>query len=819
MTSRPATPQRRTSPALARKPIRIASILVLLVAVAGLQWPAPPVAGQTGPDLPAVQQAPAPSESNAPSADTDRWRLDRVSWSEYTCRGENPLGELLPGQSRLHVACDRMYFSIWDSYDLEGTMRMTYPMLLEGGKKAEFTLDAVGKMNWESSEGRNRQGIKSHGELYAFLYGGAGNGSCARRETVSTPSAVTGTGKAKLDNPLTCEFDPAVDFGDGDEAHVSYNLSIRVRQTLSYGGAVETKGHVTLKYKRCTNPDDCTTITGKVYVPAPQSSSSLTQGWSPTRPSTGRLPLIDVPVTLTRNGVLLGQTVTLAPDGRFLLIGVPNTDSLTLGVNLMHGHHDQPIYRVRYGGLGGPIARVLSTLPTVSASITRDIEFSDNRDVTTYDAINRDHLDDLGVIYYHTHQAWELADRLGQVLDFPQALDIIAFSNKESVFWDGPGTGTGEIVPHQRINIAAAEGQSEITDGCRPDNREWHEFGHHVMADAFGNLMPSDRDPRVDNHGGYWNPSTTDSWMEGFAEFYSMMVASEIDGDRAAHEYKIGGTVLQLEPNFLAWNTTNTARADSDEELAVAGLLWDLVDPVDKTDTTELGGTTYADCVEVSFANRLWDILTTDWGDAVPRSDAAPPGYGYIFDVKHLYDVLKMQGIGDSHSCGPGLTDLDELFIAHGFFADMDTDQIYDPGEEIGRAAYQGEPNRRKQPPPVGSYLAFQAVDDQTGAPVPVQDFSVEVRFPPPHEHFSYSFRTNTAQTPGHLLFLAPDAQFQTTTYVTAAAPGYVGKEPLAVTNAFYYEQMASGPSDHFMEHTFDMERYEGGCYLPLVAR
>ena len=34
--------------------------------------------------------------------------------------------------------------------------------------------------------------------------------------------------------------------------------------------------------------------------------------------------------------------------------------------------------------------------------------------------------------------------------------------------------------------------------------------------------------------------------------------------------------------------------------------------------------------------------------------------------------LLKKEGIGAGHTCGPGLTDLDELFVAHGFFADLD---------------------------------------------------------------------------------------------------------------------------------------------------
>ena len=111
---------------------------------------------------------------------------------------------------------------------------------------------------------------------------------------------------------------------------------------------------------------------------------------------------------------------------------------------MRHDQRGTPIYQVRYGDLDGPIASVASTPPfeAASASTTQDIEFSSDPGVTTDPAINRDHLDDLGVIYYHTHEAWELADSLGQKLDFPHTLDIIAFSNlRDKVYWSGPATG------------------------------------------------------------------------------------------------------------------------------------------------------------------------------------------------------------------------------------------------------------------------------------------------------------------------------------------------------------------------------------------
>jgi len=411
------------------------------------------------------------------------------------------------------------------------------------------------------------------------------------------------------------------------------------------------------------------------------------------------------------------------------------------------------------------------------------------------------------MIYYHTEQAWQLADSVSQVLDDQLPVDVVAYSTRAGISRVGASTITGPGVV-SFINIGAAN--SGVRDANRPDNREWHEFGHQVMADTFGNLMPSS--PGNANHGGnaqngFANPSTTDSWTEGFAEFYSMMVARNIAYDPRPEIY----VLPNLEGNYLPW---------TDEEFAVAGLLWDLVDPVDAADASVLGGATYADCIDISFSNRLWWILSNDWGDAVPKSpNLTRPEYGYIFDVKQLYDILKLQGIGSAFSRGGTLSDLDELFIAHGFFADIGLNaRVYDPGEEIGRVADATRPNRRARPALTGSYIAFEARDAVSAAPLDVQDFIIKVEFVPPFEHYSYSVRARS-ETPGRLYYYGPDPQYQAITSVSAwdATTGLVSTEPLVFSNDTYWQQMATKPTDFFVQHIFEMEAGPR-LFLPLVT-
>jgi len=574
---------------------------------------------------------------------------------------------------------------------------------------------------------------------------------------------------------------------------------------------------------------------GKAYVLWRSTSGTFHLAWQKAPEIQGRaytpgsgLPLIGVPVRLIRDGKILRETTTHAPDGRYVLTNVPITDSVVISVTLEHAARVPSTFRVMYGQAAGPLAYVATqpfTITAVANPLPRDINFSDNPEVTTDPGINRVHLDDLGRIYYHTHQAWQLADRLGQALNFQLPVDIIAYSARNGAFWEGPTTSGASIGVDPYVNLGVAV--SDIADGNRPDNREWHEFGHHVMADTLNNLFPDN--PADVNHNGYTNPSTTDSWTEGFAEFHSMMVSREIAATPRPELYRWFGWEDNLESNYLAWTTHANPpdphpNAVQNEELAVAGLLLDLVDPIDADDATELASTlgvtlTYADCIEVKLAD-LWADLKVDYTGVVTSSAVAQgQGFGYLFDVKHLYDVLKYRRIGTADSRGNGLSDLDELFIAHGFFTDVNPQNHgFDVGEAAGQASDAARPNRRARPPLTGSYIAFQAEDAETGAPIDVQDFTVEVRFAWPYEHYGYSFQANSAQTPGRLFFHGPDPQYEATTYITAWGPGArsVSTEPLVVTNASYWEQMASAPTDFFQEHTFEMEK-PLTAYLPAV--
>lgn len=551
----------------------------------------------------------------------------------------------------------------------------------------------------------------------------------------------------------------------------------------------------------------------------------------------GDLPIIGVPVTLRRDDDILGKTVTVAPRGAYVLTDVPITTNLVLSVTLEHKEASiTPTFRIMYSQTNPPPLAYVATKPfTITAEdervTERDIPFNEHRDITTSLAIPAQDLDDVAVIYYHTREAWKLADQLQQPLDNQLPLDVFAFSTRPGASWSGQSTRWPTAFD-PFINIGEAGGRSLITDGTRA-TAEWHEYGHNVMADMYANLMP--RGPNSNNHYGYVNQTTTDSWIEGFAEFYALMVGQHIANKARPDLYHIRGVDIPMETNYLSWDAqaivsptiTSTIQM---EEFAVAGLLWDLVDPIDADDvTTFLTGTAdYADCIQMDL-ERLWGIMAQPWSGKVAGSPEAPVTYTYIFDVKHLYDVLRYEKVGTLRSRGGALDDLEEMFIAHGFFEDTNANHVYDAGEAVGTSGSPGYPGRdwwpdrplrRSDPPIANSVITVAAKSGRTGSPVDVHELHVDVRFPPPLGYMDYSYTQSLEQTPGQAFFMAPSAQYGAVAYITAMAPGWVSSEPLTITSAAYWQSIEQATGDHFLEHTFSMtSTLAHRVLLPLIVK
>lgn len=577
------------------------------------------------------------------------------------------------------------------------------------------------------------------------------------------------------------------------------------------------------------------------------------------RPEIGSFcPLNGARVELLEAGRVIDTTRALEPDGRFLFRDAPRVADLSLRVTLEQLNEDlsapggfRVTYRDRHPAGAVPFVETrpfdgrVQPQPGIQNVIFDDL-FPLKPDPPGRVLPNRVQRAAVAVIYCHTWEAWKLSELLSQPLDLAPPVDIVAYARGDVLRWVGPDT-VNPAIPDAWIEIGREKGYSEILDGDRPDNREWHEFGHQVMADTLSDLMPEDprpcpagRPPGFDcKHLGSLNARSTDSWVEGFAEFYSVMVAAHVLREERPELYRLQGVDVNLEANYLAADLPIQVRPGDDdladlEELAVAGLLLDLVDPPNAKDLTLYSPPTapagvtpepqrldFADCVQMDLHPHLWEIVAGDWGELHPTSPDAPAGYGHLFDVKQLYDVLAGEGYGQDRSRGLSLTDLDELFVAHGFFVDQDEDGLWDEGEEIGRSAASSRPGgaeRRRPSWPDYARLLGRGRDEETGRALPIARYRVAMRFDPPFEALGYE-STVSAGAEGALPLVGAPAQYPARFEITAYADGgYRSTAPLLLEGEAYWRLMREAPGDELLRHEFPMERGEV-LYLPVALR
>jgi hypothetical protein len=190
-------------------------------------------------------------------------------------------------------------------------------------------------------------------------------------------------------------------------------------------------------------------------------------------------------------------------------------------------------------------------------------------------------------MYVHFTEALEFyMTGLHVDVNYQLPLDVYTFVSQQT------GTRYWYNIPGKSYITIDAE-KSIHESVYRPMNREYHEFSHYIMhtlyqkwpASAPG--LPDAVEER--NHDGYLNPSTSDSYVEGFAEFMSAVILET---------YEQAGTSIPMTPpnaqnmtlisitdyllntqwNGHEFNMPVYGGNGKAEESAVAGTLWDLYD-------------------------------------------------------------------------------------------------------------------------------------------------------------------------------------------------------------------------------------------------
>ncbi|MFH2019917.1 MAG: hypothetical protein ABIJ34_00735 [archaeon] len=223
----------------------------------------------------------------------------------------------------------------------------------------------------------------------------------------------------------------------------------------------------------------------------------------------------------------------------------------------------------------------------------------------------------LSVMYYHFHEAVDFAlTKLKANIELGIPVDI-SVGNAQGNTWYDYG-------PHQ---ILISANTASYTSKDKPKNREYHEFSHHLLYSQYGGDLPTGRRAAgTVAHGGFTNPNTADSFIEGFAEFNALAISKD-RGDKNPELYASWGS---LEQNLKPYDGGVVG-----EEMSIAGILWDLYDTNnDKGDSMSLS------------LDEIWDILK------VKRADF----YEYYKAFKAAYPDKSKE--------------IDAIFIEHGFFAD-----------------------------------------------------------------------------------------------------------------------------------------------------
>jgi len=462
--------------------------------------------------------------------------------------------------------------------------------------------------------------------------------------------------------------------------------------------------------------------------------------------------------------------------------------------------------------------------------------------------VGADRFAHLAVIYHNTYTAVLFATSyLGLTLDYALPVDVRAFSPVPATCYkpyeewfdptDGgwyPNDAPGRIhFPASTININAA--MSYWNDPNAPDNREWHEFAHHIMADSLicGENQLSRPQFNDSNHRGYFNAFSTDALVEGFAEFTPMLIADAMKGDSEPSIYG-AQPVLNFEVNYPVWEVIPravsylvtgedqylTVDGGGLEELAVASILWDIYDGVDATDNDNVGPFPVID---------IWNRLIT-------LTSPNPTVYDLYNSLQELPRI--------------NIPDLDTVFVAHDCFIDANGNCMFDAGETIGKTSwgwwwndadgdgeynpndervllvsgvandtivnvlnryYTVDPNgvgvdpdiignapvghfirfgwidRRALPPIPGSFIEFNVTDADTGYKIPSFIVEINETYPEiPIYNYIYRYRL----TPLDKVSLALPSNYNWTVFLTVSAKGYENSSQFSIDKDFFWTKI-----------------------------
>jgi hypothetical protein len=306
------------------------------------------------------------------------------------------------------------------------------------------------------------------------------------------------------------------------------------------------------------------------------------------------------------------------------------------------------------------------------------------------------------MLYDETANAFEFyTEHLGETLDCNIPLHVYPFrEERRTVFRIDDGTGKGTPAP--AIVITPAD--SSFDNPLHSQYVVYHEFSHYAMYCLYGKKFPGSAADtagpvKAVNHGGYMNPSTSDSFVEGFADFMPAIIAEYYGNPLAGKESGMGS----IEDEFKAWDF-----AGKGEEYAVSTTLWSLYDTdthyrAERQDRERYLRADLGDPETVARGAAERGLTEAAYGEELSRQIALLQSGQNTFLSQNrvrlrfdeLWPVLRtyQQDVAAVHDSlvaryPAKKAAIDEVFLSHGFYRDTGRGNgTYDDGEPFRPAS------------------------------------------------------------------------------------------------------------------------------------
>ena len=426
-----------------------------------------------------------------------------------------------------------------------------------------------------------------------------------------------------------------------------------------------------------------------------------------------------------------------------------------------------------------------------------------------------DHQAELALFYTNTYKALKYYQEELEV-QFQKTLNVITYAdNHGTAHFHDEGPYEIDSTKEYPCNVYdVAESGLDTPDA--PMNREWHEFSHYVMWIMYEELPELHYDydsinnkwtPLDENHKGNSNHCTSDSWIEGFAEFMPILInkhyASPVfttftftPNDPTLGFYPVGNTICSLETNYVP---------AEDEEFAVASILYDLWDGKDAKDN---------DNIQIS-ADDLWEVITGSYffpvyyqyDEATDKtifdgitSESRPINY-----VTDLYQAIKANQI-----TGVTNADIDQIFGNHGYYKDTDNSGDYTTGDTI-QVQDTTLPERRNFKVPDESTLLVEPSSTDSA------NLVVNVEYAEPYQSYGYQYTIPITGTK-NIGVTMPPAKYTANMTFTLTADDTQAPEEYTLGTTQYWTSLGTNPTLGTITFTTQKTGTTGINYTHIIA-